>query len=87
MLRVRASDRGESVDLFSDAEVLLTVGDVSSNDGVPAFVAPALDEVAYVAEVRWFRAKTFIILFIYWHGMVIFFAWRKQGMSLFYDLT
>ncbi len=52
MLRVRASDRGESVDLFSDAEVLLTVGDVSSNDGVPAFVAPALDEVAYVAEVR-----------------------------------
>ncbi len=85
MLRVRASDRGESVDLFSDAEVLLTVGDVSSNDGVPAFVAPALDEIAYVAEVREFRAKTFISLSIYfWHSMVIFFAWRKQGMSLFF---
>ncbi len=49
ILIVRALDRGES-ELFTDTEVLVTVGDVSSNDGVPQFIRPELDEIAFIAE-------------------------------------
>lgn len=50
VLIVRAIDDGEP-QLFTDTEVYITVGDVSSNDGVPAFVSPAAgDAIAYVPE-------------------------------------
>ena len=50
VLIVRAIDDGEP-QLFTDTEVYITVGDVSSNDGVPAFVSPAAGEaIAYVPE-------------------------------------
>lgn len=50
VLTVRAVDLGIP-QLFSDTEVYVTVGDVSSNDGVPRFVKPDVNEVAYVPEV------------------------------------
>ena len=49
MLIVRATDKGVP-QLFTDTEVYVTVGDVSSNDGVPAFLRPQPKEVAYIAE-------------------------------------
>ena len=51
VLTVRAIDNGEESQLFTDTEVYITVGDVSSNDGVPDFERPKVDEIAYVAEV------------------------------------
>ena len=52
ILTVRAFDRGEP-ELFSDAGVYITIGDVSSNDGVPRFIKPEVNEVAYILEVNW----------------------------------
>lgn len=49
-LTVRAQDGGNPA-LSSDASVSVHIGDVVSNDGVPSFLHPALDEVAYVSEV------------------------------------
>ena len=57
VLTVRALDNGEDSQLFTDTEVYITVGDVSSNDGVPDFERPKVDEVAYVAEVSLIEAK------------------------------
>ncbi|KAE8743505.1 hypothetical protein FOCC_FOCC010892 [Frankliniella occidentalis] len=48
-LTVRAQDSGNPP-LSADASVSVHIGDVVSNDGVPSFVHPALDEVAYVSE-------------------------------------
>jgi hypothetical protein len=41
-------------ELFTDTEVYVTIGDVSSNDGVPRFIRPEVNEVAYVPEVTEF---------------------------------
>lgn len=49
-LTVRAQDAG-SPPLSADVPVSVFIGDVVRNDGVPSFVHPALDEVAYVSEV------------------------------------
>ena len=57
VLTVRALDNGEDSQLFTDTEVYITVGDVSSNDGVPDFERPKVDEIAYVAEVSSIEAK------------------------------
>ncbi|KAL0099048.1 hypothetical protein PUN28_020237 [Cardiocondyla obscurior] len=48
-MRVRAQDGGELA-LYSDVSLVLYIGDVVSNDGVPLFIRPTLEEVAYVAE-------------------------------------
>ena len=48
-LTVRAQDGG-SPPLSTDTALSVHIGDVVSNDGVPSFVHPALDEVAYVSE-------------------------------------
>ncbi len=50
VLTVRATDAADA-ELFSDTEVYVTVGDVSRNDGVPAFTKPSEEEIAYIAEV------------------------------------
>ena len=49
VLIVRATDKGVP-QLFKDTEVYVTVGDVSSNDGVPVFIKPSPKEVAYISE-------------------------------------
>ncbi|KAJ8680655.1 hypothetical protein QAD02_016442 [Eretmocerus hayati] len=48
-MRVRAQDSGDPP-LFSDVKLTLYVGDVVSNDGVPLFIRPTLDEIAQIAE-------------------------------------
>lgn len=48
-MRVRAQDNGEPA-LFSDVDLILYIGDVVSNDGVPLFIRPTLEEVAYISE-------------------------------------
>ncbi|XP_057327404.1 cadherin-23 isoform X2 [Microplitis mediator] len=49
MMRVRAQDSGHPV-LHSDVSLTLYIGDVVSNDGVPLFIRPTLDEIAYISE-------------------------------------
>lgn len=48
-MRVRAEDNGEPI-LFSDVDLTLYIGDVVSNDGVPLFIRPTLEEVAHISE-------------------------------------
>ncbi len=60
-LTVRAFDKGVP-QLFSDTEVYVTVGDVSSNDGVPKFIKPDVNEVAYVPENSRAGTKVFQVI-------------------------
>ena len=48
-MRVRAQDSGIPV-LHSDVSLTLYIGDVVSNDGVPLFIRPTLEEIAYISE-------------------------------------
>ncbi|XP_076368154.1 cadherin 74A isoform X2 [Tachypleus tridentatus] len=48
-LVIRATDKGNPPQ-YSDVNLLVVVGDVSTNDGVPQFIKPAAGEVAYVYE-------------------------------------
>ncbi|XP_063973499.1 cadherin-23 isoform X2 [Diachasmimorpha longicaudata] len=48
-MRVRAQDNGLPV-LHSDVSLILYIGDVVSNDGVPLFIRPTLEEIAYISE-------------------------------------
>ncbi|XP_001607435.2 cadherin-23 [Nasonia vitripennis] len=48
-MRIRAQDSGDPV-LYSDIKLTLYIGDVVSNDGVPLFIRPTLDEVAQISE-------------------------------------
>lgn len=48
-MRIRAQDGGKP-SLYADVSLTLYIGDVVSNDGVPLFIRPTLEEVAYVAE-------------------------------------
>ncbi|CAB4057546.1 unnamed protein product [Lepeophtheirus salmonis] len=58
ILYARAADKGEP-QLFSDVEVYVTIGDVSDNDGIPTFIKPMIDEIAYNASIgtRVFQAE------------------------------
>lgn len=49
-LTVRALDKGHP-SLFTDVTLKLFIGDVVSNDGIPSFIHPTLDEMAYISEV------------------------------------
>lgn len=53
---IRAQDRGnldpKQKSLYSDTTLLLYVGDISANDGIPFFIAPKIGQVAQVSEVR-----------------------------------
>jgi len=48
-MRVRAQDNGKPA-LYADVSLVLYIGDVVSNDGVPLFIRPTLEEVAYISE-------------------------------------
>ena len=58
VLTVRAIDKGVP-QLFSDTEVYITVGDVSSNDGIPRFIKPEPNEIAFVPENSQAGTKVF----------------------------
>ena len=58
VVTVRAMDKGVP-QLFTDTEVYITVGDVSSNDGVPKFIKPEINQVAYVPENSKAGSKVF----------------------------
>ncbi|XP_076753802.1 cadherin 74A [Xylocopa sonorina] len=49
IMRIRAQDGGKP-ELYSDVILTLYIGDVVSNDGVPLFIRPTLEEVAHIAE-------------------------------------
>ncbi|XP_017888603.1 cadherin-23 [Ceratina calcarata] len=49
VMRIRAEDNGKP-ELYSDVILTLYIGDVVSNDGVPLFIRPTLEEVAHIAE-------------------------------------
>lgn len=57
-LIVRAQDLG-TPSRFADVPLNLFIGDVVSNDGIPTFIHPTLDQIAYISEVCMF------LLFIY----------------------
>ncbi|KAL2722130.1 protocadherin-like wing polarity protein stan isoform X1 [Vespula maculifrons] len=48
-MRVRAQDGGIPA-LFTDVILTLYIGDVVSNDGVPLFIRPTVEEIAYISE-------------------------------------
>lgn len=48
-MRIRAQDGGYPV-LHTDVALTLYIGDVVSNDGVPLFIRPTLEEIAYISE-------------------------------------
>jgi hypothetical protein len=52
---IRAQDNGNQIpkqqSLFADVKVLIYIGDVSSNDGIPFFISPKLGQIANVSEV------------------------------------
>ncbi|XP_033194669.1 cadherin 74A isoform X1 [Bombus vancouverensis nearcticus] len=49
IMRIRAQDGGVP-ELYSDVILTLYIGDVVSNDGVPLFIRPTLEEIAHIAE-------------------------------------
>lgn len=55
---VRAQDNGGKIDkqisLYSDVVLMLYIGDVSANDGIPYFIAPKLGQIANITEVSVF---------------------------------
>ncbi|CAB0037958.1 unnamed protein product [Trichogramma brassicae] len=60
-MRVRAQDQGEPA-LYTDVPLILYIGDVVSNDGVPLFVRPGLDEIAHVSENSSIGSPVFQVL-------------------------
>lgn len=54
-LVIRAQDNGGQIpkqeSLFTDMSLTLYIGDVSSNDGVPFFIAPRVGQTANISEV------------------------------------
>lgn len=55
-LVIRAQDNGGQIpkqeSLFTDISLTLYIGDVSSNDGVPFFIAPRVGQTANISEVN-----------------------------------
>lgn len=54
-LIIRAQDNGDQVakqkSLYTDVPLVLFIGDVSSNDGIPVFVSPKVGQIANISEV------------------------------------
>ncbi|XP_075160515.1 cadherin 74A [Haematobia irritans] len=54
IVRVRAQDNGDKVpkqkSLSSDTKLIIYIGDVSANDGIPYFVQPEIGQMANVTE-------------------------------------
>lgn len=62
-LTLRAQDGGRP-SLFTDISLKLVIGDVVSNDGIPTFVHPKLDEMAYISEVCLYFNLVIPLMFI-----------------------
>lgn len=50
-MKIRAEDNGEP-GMFTDVKLSLYISDIIENDGVPTFVHPTADEIAYISEVN-----------------------------------
>lgn len=54
-LIIRAQDNGDQVakqkSLYTDVPLVLFIGDVSSNDGIPIFLIPKVGQIANISEV------------------------------------
>lgn len=50
-MQIRAEDNGEP-GMFTDVKLSLYISDIIENDGVPTFIHPTADEIAYVSEVK-----------------------------------
>ncbi|XP_043475497.1 cadherin-23 [Leptopilina heterotoma] len=61
VMRIRAQDGGLP-SLYSDVLLTLYIGDVVSNDGVPLFIRPTLDEIAYIAENSTIKSPVFQVV-------------------------
>lgn len=57
-LSIRAQDNGDQVakqkSLYTDVALVVFIGDVSSNDGIPVFISPKVGQIANISEVRQF---------------------------------
>jgi len=51
-MKIRAEDNGEP-EMFTDVKFSLYISNIIENDGVPTFVHPTADELAYVSEVKY----------------------------------
>lgn len=60
-MRIRAQDSGIPI-LHSDVILTLYIGDVVSNDGVPLFIRPTFDEIAYIAENSTIKSPVFQVV-------------------------
>lgn len=53
---IRAQDNGNQVpkqqSLYSDVHLMIYIGDVSANDGIPFFVSPKIGQIANISEVK-----------------------------------
>jgi len=56
-MKIRAEDNG-GPGMFTDVKLSLYISDIIENDGVPTFVHPTVDEIAYVSEV-WKKKESF----------------------------
>jgi len=62
-LMVRAQDGG-SPSLSMDVPLNIFIGDVFTNDGVPVFIRPTLNEVAKISEVRFLFVTPILFRFV-----------------------
>jgi hypothetical protein len=63
-LMVRAQDGGKP-SLSMDVPLSLFIGDVFTNDGVPIFIRPTLNEVAKIPEVRFLLITLWYTVLLY----------------------
>lgn len=61
ILTVRAQDKG-SPSLFSDVSLKAFIGDVVTNDGIPFFIHPTVNETAYISENTSIGAPVFRVV-------------------------
>jgi hypothetical protein len=60
-MKIRAEDNGEP-GMFTDVKLSLYISNIIENDGVPMFVHPTSDEIAYISEVN----KKIHIVFLFY---------------------
>lgn len=58
---IRAQDGGNP-SLFTDVSLKIYIGDVVSNDGVPSFIHPTVNEMAYISENSSVGAPVFRVI-------------------------
>lgn len=85
-LTVRALDKGHP-SLFTDVTLKLFIGDVVSNDGIPSFIHPTLDEMAYISEVCLHLIKSKNLFYMKKDYEVSFISRHHGGPFLYMSTT